>query len=301
MPPPSSTRRRRALLGLVLVASHASSALASPLAKRDAVDEGGYYNPTSNGGRWLTYAANSGGTGEPINVVVSGDSDEVVHTADGFYDWSLSINFGSYLLDSQGVGSYAGECLGQTDGERQAANLGDGLGIRNQTELYRENFQDVTYGVCKESAQGGYHYRIWQQVGPEANSSAWFLAASEEESLSQNHMIVPNGYDLGRDEVVRRATVAGGTTSPITNRTYEVTAQNASGPGYFANVTTSEINHGIATDGIVAVLTVRVTSDPVTAKSISAASRALAAPSALVLAQGTALALFTTLALALLA
>lgn len=75
----------------------------------------------------------------------------------------------------------------------------------------------------------------------------------------------PRSYDLGRDEVVRRATVAGGTTSPITNRTYEVTAQNASGPGYFANVTTSEINHGIATDGIVAVLTVRVTSDPVTA------------------------------------
>lgn len=59
MSSPSSTRRRRALLGLVLVASHASSALASPLAKRDAVDEGGYYNPTSNGGRWLTVRRSS--------------------------------------------------------------------------------------------------------------------------------------------------------------------------------------------------------------------------------------------------
>lgn len=89
-----------------------------------------YPSSQANSLRTPQYAANSGGTGEPINVVVSGDSDEVVHTADGFYDWSLSINFGSYLLDSQGVGSYAGECLGQTDGERQAANLGDGLGIR---------------------------------------------------------------------------------------------------------------------------------------------------------------------------
>ena len=64
---------------------------------------------------------------------------------------------------------------------------------------------------------------------------------------------------------MRRATVSGGTKSPVTNRTFETTASNASGPGYFANVSIDEINHGIATDGVVAVLNVKVTSDPVAA------------------------------------
>jgi len=100
--------------------------------------------------------------------------------------------------------------------------------------------------------------------------------------LQNNHMIIPNGsvsllyssplraetdldfdnrYDLGRDDVVRRATIEGGTKSPLTNRTFVTTVANASGPGYFANVTTEQINHGIPTDGIVAVLTVRITSN----------------------------------------
>lgn len=51
-------------------------------------------------------------------------------TDEGFYDWGMSINFGTYLLDASGVGSYHGECFGQTDGARQAANLGDGNGMR---------------------------------------------------------------------------------------------------------------------------------------------------------------------------
>ena len=63
----------------------------------------------------------------------------------------------------------------------------------NQTDLLRENFGDVTYGVCRESADGGFHFRVFPQVGPEADSGAYFTAASEEQSLSQNHMIVPNG------------------------------------------------------------------------------------------------------------
>ena len=63
----------------------------------------------------------------------------------------------------------------------------------NQTDLLRENFGDVTYGVCRESADGGFHFRVFPQVGSEADSGAYFTAASEEQSLSQNHMIVPNG------------------------------------------------------------------------------------------------------------
>ncbi|GAA5896021.1 hypothetical protein JCM8208_007508 [Rhodotorula glutinis] len=297
-PRPSTSRR---LLGLALAASALAlpSAIASPfLNKRAPVDEGGYYNPTSNGGKWLTLARNADGKGEPLNAVVildGGANDDL------FDDWSLSINFGSYLLDSQGVGSYVGECLGQSDGARQAANLGDGNGMHNQSDLLRENFQDVTYGVCRESSTGGFHYRWWIQNGSAADSGAYFLAASEEASLAENHMILPNGYDLGRDEVVRRATVSGGTKSPVTNRTFEATATNASGPGYFANVSIDEINHGIATDGVVAILNVKVTSDPVAAKSTSAGMRTFGSPSPLLVAQSASLALFALFALALLA
>lgn len=154
----------------------------------------------------------------------------------------------------------------------------------NQSTLLRENFGDPAFGTCRETFDGGFHYRVWRQNGTEANSGAWFLAASEEYNLTLQHDIVPNGcvlerlgqppppdsltslrrvdsYDKGRDEVVRRAIVSGGTKSPLTNRTFETTYRNASGPGYYADVSTSEINHGVATDGIVAILTVKVTSN----------------------------------------
>ncbi|GAA6051713.1 hypothetical protein JCM3770_002696 [Rhodotorula araucariae] len=303
MATPSSSRRT--LLGLAIVAALAHTVTATPVVAKHATDEGGYFNPTSNGGQWLTRAMDTypEGLGEPVNIVVSAKSDALLLEPDGFYDWSLSINFGSYLLDSsQNKGRYAGQCLGQAGGNPQAANLGDGNGFLNQTELYRENFGDVTYGTCKESADGGFHYRIWRQNGTEANSGAWFLAASEEQDLSKSHDITPNGYDVGRNEVVRRAIVAGGTTSPVTNRTYEATAEPVSGPGYYGNVSTSEINHGVPTDGIVAILTVRVTSDPaaVSSKGTSAASRSLAAPWSRPLAQVAGVGLVSVLALSFL-
>ncbi|GAA5900071.1 uncharacterized protein JCM6883_006083 [Sporobolomyces salmoneus] len=225
----------------------AALSAASPLNKR-LTELDGYFNPTEGGGRWLTLARNTypEGLGEPLNVVVSADSDPLIMTDTGFFDWSFSINF-------------SGECLGQSDGARQAANLGDGLGFINQTILLRENFGDSVLGTCKESIDGGEHYRVWRQNGSAADSGAWFLAASTEGDLASQHMIQPNGYDTGRDDVVKRATIEGGTKSPITNRTFVTTVTNASGPGYYANVSTDEINHGVATDGIVAILTVRVT------------------------------------------
>ncbi|GAA5840379.1 hypothetical protein JCM3766R1_000270 [Sporobolomyces carnicolor] len=236
------------LLGSIATTT-TTTALANPLSKR-LIETDGYYNPTENGGRWLTLARNTypEGLGEPINVVVSADSDPLLMTDTGFFDWSFSINF-------------SGECLGQSDGAKQAANLGDGLGFINQTILLRENFGDTVLGTCKETFDGGEHYRVWRQNGSLADSGAWFLAASTEGDLASQHMIQPNGYDTGRDDVVKRATVEGGTKSPLTNRTFVTTVANASGIGYYANVSTSEINHGVATDGVVAILTVKVTSN----------------------------------------
>jgi hypothetical protein len=54
-------------------------------------------------------------------------------------------------------------------------------------------------------------------------------------------------YDLGRDEFTGNATAAGGTISPITNRTFSTTSVYEAG---FLPANSSEgINHGIATDG----------------------------------------------------
>ncbi|GAA5962922.1 hypothetical protein JCM3765_005921 [Sporobolomyces pararoseus] len=228
----------------------ATLAAASPLHNKRMTEIDGYYNPTEGGGRWLTLARNTypEGLGEPINVVVSADSDPLLMTDTGFFDWSFSINF-------------SGECLGQSDGAKQAANLGGGRGFLNQTILLRENFGDTVLGTCKETIDGGQHYRVWRQNGSLADSGAWFLAASSEGDLASQHMILPNGYDTGRDAVVERATIEGGTKSPLTNRTFVTTVANASGPGYFGNVSIDQINHGVATDGIVAILTVKVTSN----------------------------------------
>lgn len=50
-------------------------------------------------------------------MVISAESDGVLMFDEGFFDYSQSLQF-------------SGECLGQTGGLRQAANLGDGNGMR---------------------------------------------------------------------------------------------------------------------------------------------------------------------------
>jgi hypothetical protein len=84
-------------------------------------------------------------------------------------------------------------------------------------------------------------------------------------SLLSTHLSSVQRYDLGRDVFTGNATAAGGTMSPQTNRTFETTVEWMSG---FLPANSSEgINHGIATDGRVAVLTVKVTGDGITAET----------------------------------
>ncbi|GAA5857927.1 hypothetical protein JCM1840_000971 [Sporobolomyces johnsonii] len=245
------------LVALVAAAASASVASAIPLAKR-LTEIDGYYNPTDNGGRWLTFTGTAG-LGEPINVVISANSDDLLMTDDGFFDYAESLQ-------------YSSECLGLHGGGAQAANLGDGNGVLNQTTLLRFNYGDPLFGTCYETLNGGGHFRVWRQNGTEANSGAWFLAASVEHDLALQHNIVTDGYDDGRDAIVQAATVSGGTRSPITNRTFTTTVYNASGPGYYANVSTNKINHNILTDGIVAILTVKVASDGSDSSSTSSSA-----------------------------
>ena len=84
---------------------------------------------------------------------------------------------------------FSGECLGQHSGAPQEANLGDGHGLGqlcshvllywpflyillltvNETAEFRWNYGDPQLGACKETVQGGDHFRYWMQNGPQGN------------------------------------------------------------------------------------------------------------------------------------
>jgi len=173
--------------------------------------------------------------GEPINVVVSAKSDPRVLTDWGFQHYSKSLGLST-------------ECLNQHRAGVQQADLGDGLGYRNQQAVLRERYFPI-FGTCWESLAGGNHFRAWRQNGTEANSGAWFIAASKEENLGRQHMIIPDGYNIGRDWLVEKA-VAGGRWKGMWWKADVEWRKGLLEPGW------KGINHNISQDGIVAILTV---------------------------------------------
>lgn len=203
----------------------------------------GYTDPRNNGGSMLTRINPSSQLGEPLNVIISSRSDPNVLTSAGLSEYFESLYFSP------------GSCAGISLGGSQQANLGDGLGYINQTDVLRFNYYAGDDGTCLESVKGGNHLRYWIQNGSSANTNAVFIAASVEMPAQQNHMIVPNGYDLGRDQLTGNATNATGTTSPGGYK-YTTTMQQVN---LLQNVQTANINHGIGIDGNVNVLTVKIT------------------------------------------
>lgn len=127
--------------------------------------------------------------------------------------------------------------------------------------VLRYNYMMPYLGTCKETFEGGNHFRWWIQNGSEADSGAFFLAASHELPLSQNHMIATNGYNDGRDWLVGNATLSNGTQwmGNVYNTTVEWVPA-----GVLLNATSDGVNHPEvalpgqpAQDGRVAVLTIR--------------------------------------------
>lgn len=90
------------------------------------------------------------------------------------------------------------EAFGLHLGDPQLADLGDGRGSQKQTRELRHNYGEVILGTLTETLIGGNHLRYWQQAG----TGAYFLAASAEKNVHEHHDIVPDGYDLGRDQFV---------------------------------------------------------------------------------------------------
>ncbi|KAF8529885.1 hypothetical protein JB92DRAFT_2825755 [Gautieria morchelliformis] len=197
-------------------------ALSAGLEKRDGV---AFFSPTDGGGSMLDSSA---GLGEPLNVIISGLSSPDVLTDDGLLNWANSIGFST-------------ECLGIHIGTPQTANLGDGNGPLNEIKVIRQDFGNSETGTCLESAIGGDHFRYWRQNGPTANSGALFLAVSHEEVELLSYY----------DELVSAAT---GTTS-FGGVTYSTTAEAVTG---LLEAGSAGINHGIAIDGIVQLLTITI-------------------------------------------
>ncbi|KAI0726328.1 hypothetical protein C8Q72DRAFT_536097 [Fomitopsis betulina] len=260
----------------------ARGAPSSPFWRRASVPSPGFYNPTNNGGSWLTQVDGTypAGQGEPINVVISGDSDSIV-LVDQEVDGGLINYFVSF--------GFSTECLGQHDGAPQRANLGDGNGATNQTAEMRWDYGDPELGTCQETIEGGSHFRYWTQNGKQHDTGAVFMAASYELPETKQHDIIFNGYNLGRDwlignvtnqtHLIPTANLTNGTTytgqTSYNGYTYETTALYLYG---YAPNTSYAVNHNLTTsnatvnsdDGFIAVLTAKVVSAP---KSSGALSR----------------------------
>ncbi|KAJ6585380.1 hypothetical protein B0H19DRAFT_927665 [Mycena capillaripes] len=205
----------------------------------------GWLDPRIGGGRLLDYTTKT--RGEPLNVIISGASDPFILTDEGFIAYVESIG-------------YAKECMGLHMGHIHLANLGDGDGRKPEALLFRQHFRIPGWGTCWESIAGGHHFRAWHQNGTEGNSGAWFLGASKEEDSTRGHTIVANGYNLGRDWLVEQALAGSELWLPSGGRLqWRAEVEWVWGllePGR------QGVNHGIAQDGRVAILTVsRVQSD----------------------------------------
>ncbi|CAA7259272.1 unnamed protein product [Cyclocybe aegerita] len=220
---------KRSVLGLV---AYCLLVAADSLQKRAVA----FYDPNVGGGSMLNNAGSGGG--EPLNVIVSGLSSSAVLTDAGILNYARAIGFST-------------ECLGIHLGDPQSANLGDGHGFVNQTMELRQDYGNAELGTCLESLIGGNHFRVYRQNGPMANSKALFLAVSKEEDVNKHHTIVPDGYNIGRDQLVTNA--LGKKTFKGVH--YSTVGQNVTGLLPAGN---AGVNHGIATDGITTLLTVTI-------------------------------------------
>ncbi|KIM80967.1 hypothetical protein PILCRDRAFT_72410 [Piloderma croceum F 1598] len=221
----------------------------SPLRRRDT-PSAGYFNPASNGGSLLTQVSGtSPPAGEPINVIVSGNSDKAV-----LNDTEVNGGLRNFFLSF----GFSAECLGQHSGAPQEANLGDGDGFQNETAVIRLDYGNPALGSCEETVEGGNHFRYWVQNGPSADSGAVFMATSYEQPIAQGHNIVPNGYDFGRYVAILQYATFQGNTS-FDGFTYQTSVQYVSG---LLPVGSSGVNHGIDLDGLVAVMQVSIVGQP---------------------------------------
>lgn len=211
----------------------------SPTEERgEGVNQYGFIDPRLFGGTSFDLVGD--GLHEPLNVIISSLASPTILTKKGLQSYLRSLDFDR-------------ECLGLHAGGYQKAWV-DSRGWRDQEFIYRQVLTPIDYvfGTCVESLLGGNHVRAWQQEG----SAAWFIAASREEDASKGHMIVPNGYNVGRNQLVQKAlgVKKDGKTS-FMGREYRTRVEFVAGLMPQGNL---GVNHDISVDGLTAVLTVEV-------------------------------------------
>ncbi|GAA6033707.1 hypothetical protein JCM8097_004392 [Rhodosporidiobolus ruineniae] len=242
----------------------ASPAPARTLSRRWIDADGlGFADPAGRSseikGQWLTTAQNvfPPGVGEPLNVVLSANSDAFVKTLDGLVDYMRTVPLVKTCTDEQ-------------DGESEKANLGDGSGGKLPLATFAspptagENGADC---LPLNTTAEGLVVRAWQQTGTDANTGAYFLAAS----YRAGGKVIDNGYDLARTNFTRFATL--NSTSP-SSRVFSTTLLSTYTPSPSENlanvsrpVNASDdsmegrpLDQG-RTDGEIAVLEVQVVSN----------------------------------------
>lgn len=150
-------------------------------------------------------------------------------------------------------------------GHVHEANLGDGHPRKPQNVLFRQHYIPI-FGTCWESLYGGHHFRAWRQNGSLADSGAWFLGASREENSREHHTISEDGYNRGRNWLVEQAVEGGrwkghwwkaevewkeGLLDPGSEGSLSIPS-----PMCCTDLIRTGVNHDIAQDGKVAILTV---------------------------------------------
>ncbi|KZT11085.1 uncharacterized protein LAESUDRAFT_721506 [Laetiporus sulphureus 93-53] len=226
------------MLGLLILSiiSRLSPVLGSLIINTELQPQVPFYDPYYAGGSMFDNVGN--GLGEPLNVIISGLSSPEVLSEAGIINYARAIGFSE-------------ECMDIHLGSPFSANLGDGNGWVNQTIELRQDYGDVEIGTCLESLIGGNHFRVYIQNGTDADSGALFLAVSKEEDVEEDHTIIPDGYNIGRDQLVTAAIGK----SEFDGVHYFTVAHNITG---LMPAGSKGVNHGIAVDGIVTLLTVTV-------------------------------------------
>jgi len=87
--------------------------------------EQGWFDPRLNGGRLIDFTTKT--KGEPLNVIISANSDPYVLTEAGLHDYAKSIGFSE-------------ECLGLHYGHVHTADLGDGDEKKAEQFLARQYY-----------------------------------------------------------------------------------------------------------------------------------------------------------------
>lgn len=208
-----------------------------------------YIDPRMYGGSSLDSSA---GLGEPLNVIISGQSSAEIKTRKGLQSYLRSLDFDF-------------ECLGLHAGTPQKAFI-DPRGLVDQYFIYRQVYTplDHVFGTCIETLRGGNHLRAWQQQG----TGAWFFACSVEQNVTKKHNIVkPDGYDLGRDQLVQKVTSKPDGKTSFFGKYYRTKVDFVTG---LIPVGSQGVNHGESLDGKTAVLTVELLEDKAAAEQVGA-------------------------------